>query len=180
MLASQPPTIAPLPAGARREAAGFLQLESQPGGDFPAMSQSHLIQPTSGSRRRWDVMLCSTIVAAGRDWGTSDGLVRYRHSQSYGFVLAGYTAALIDIPAAMGPNALFLAALTRASGAAVGIVCSSAVSALIMPQKSSLALQRALRNRYLDFTAFAVQVLCSKVERELFEGRFADLVGAAP
>lgn len=102
--------------------------------------------------------------------------VRYRHFRWYGFVLAGYTAALIGIPAVTEPNSLFLAALTRAAEVAVGIVCSSAVSALIMPQRSALALQRTLRNRYLDFTAFAAQVLSGKVERGVFEGRFADLV----
>lgn len=102
--------------------------------------------------------------------------VRYRHFQWYGFVLAGYTAALIGIPTVMEPNALFLAALTRAAEVAVGIVCSSAVSALIVPQRSSLALQRTLRNRYRDFTAFAAQVLGGKVQRGVFEGRFADLV----
>ncbi|WP_090689036.1 FUSC family protein [Paraburkholderia phenazinium] len=102
--------------------------------------------------------------------------VRYRHFRWYGFVLAGYTAALIGVPTVMEPNALFLAALTRASEVAVGIVCSSAVSALIVPQRSSLALQRGLRKRYLDFTAFAAQVLGGKVERGMFEARFADLV----
>ena len=102
--------------------------------------------------------------------------VRYRHFQWYGFVLAGYTAALIGIPTVTEPNSLFLAALTRAAEVAVGIVCSSAVSALIMPQRSSLVLQRTLRNRYLDITAFAAQVLGGEVERGVFEGRFADLV----
>jgi len=102
--------------------------------------------------------------------------VRYRHFQWYGFVLAGYTAALIGIPTVTEPNALFLAALTRAAEVAVGIVCSSAVSALIVPQRSSLALQRTLRDRYRDFTAFAAQVLGGKVGRGEFEGRFADLV----
>jgi uncharacterized membrane protein YccC len=102
--------------------------------------------------------------------------VRYRHFRWYGFVLAGYTAALIGIPTVTEPNHLFLAALTRAAEVAVGIVCSSAVSALIVPQRSSLALQRALRDRYVDFTAFAARVLGDKVERGMFEERFADLV----
>jgi uncharacterized membrane protein YccC len=102
--------------------------------------------------------------------------VRYRHFRWYGFVLAGYTAALIGIPTVTDPNGLFLAALTRAAEVAVGILCSSAVSALIVPQRSSLALQRALRNRYLDFTAFASQVLGGKVDRSVFEQRFADFV----
>ncbi|WP_410842950.1 FUSC family protein [Paraburkholderia sp.] len=102
--------------------------------------------------------------------------VRYRHFRWYGFVLAGYTAALIGVPAVMEPNTLFLAALTRASEVALGIVCSSAVSALIVPQRSSLALQQELRKRYADFAAFAAQVLVGQIERGAFEARFADLV----
>ncbi|WP_025599544.1 FUSC family protein [Burkholderia sp. WSM2230] len=102
--------------------------------------------------------------------------VRYRHFRWYGFVLAGYTAALIGIPNVMMPNDLFLAALTRAAEVAVGIVSSSAVSALVMPQRSSLALQRALHIRYRNFTAFAADALNRGIERGQFERRFADLV----
>ncbi|WP_211625401.1 FUSC family protein [Paraburkholderia domus] len=102
--------------------------------------------------------------------------VRYRHFRWYGFVLAGYTAALIGIPNVTAPHDLFLAALTRAAEVAVGIVCSSAVSALIVPQRSSLTLRRALHIRYSNFTAFAADVLGRGIERGQFERRFADLV----
>ncbi|MFM0737694.1 FUSC family protein [Paraburkholderia xenovorans] len=102
--------------------------------------------------------------------------VRYRHFRWYGFVLAGYTAALIGIPNVTAPHDLFLAALTRAAEVAVGIVCSSAVSALIVPQRSSLALRRALETRYRNFTAFAIDVLGRGIERGRFERHFADLV----
>jgi uncharacterized membrane protein YccC len=102
--------------------------------------------------------------------------VRYRHFRWYGFVLAGYTAALIGIPNVTGPQGLFLAAVTRAAEVAVGIVCSSAVSALLLPQRSSLALRRHLQIRYANFTAFAVDVLTRRLERNQFERRFADFV----
>ncbi|MFM0628386.1 FUSC family protein [Paraburkholderia xenovorans] len=102
--------------------------------------------------------------------------VRYRHFRWYGFVLAGYTAALIGIPNVTAPHDLFLAALTRAAEVAVGIVSSSAVSALIVPQRSSLALRRALQLRYGNFTAFAADVLARSIKRGQFERRFADLV----
>lgn len=102
--------------------------------------------------------------------------VRYRHFRWYGFVLAGYTAALIGIPNVTAPHDLFLAALTRAAEVAVGIVCSSAVSALIVPQRSSLALRRALQIRYTNFTAFAADVLGRGIEHGKFERRFAELV----
>ncbi|HEX7934532.1 MAG TPA: FUSC family protein [Paraburkholderia sp.] len=102
--------------------------------------------------------------------------VRFRHFRWYGFVLAGYTAALIGIPNVTTPHGLFLAALTRAAEVTVGIVCSSAVSALIVPQRSSHALLRALHMRYRNFTAFAADVLCRQVDRAEFERRFAVLI----
>ncbi|CAD6550593.1 p-hydroxybenzoic acid efflux pump subunit AaeB [Paraburkholderia kirstenboschensis] len=102
--------------------------------------------------------------------------VRYRHFRWYGFVLAGYTAALIGIPNVTTPDGLFLAALTRAAEVTVGIVCSSAVSALIVPQRSSLALLRTLQLRYRNFAAFAADVLSHQVDRRTFERRFAALV----
>ncbi|CAH2904151.1 MAG: Transport-related membrane protein [uncultured Paraburkholderia sp.] len=102
--------------------------------------------------------------------------VRHRHFRWYGFVLAGYTAALIGVPNVTTPQDLFLAALTRAAEVMVGIVCSGAVSALIFPQRSSLALLRALETRYRDFTSFAADVLSGQVRRGEFERRFAGLV----
>lgn len=102
--------------------------------------------------------------------------VRFRHFRWYGFVLAGYTAALIGIPNVHTPDGLFLAALTRAAEVAVGIICSSAVSALIVPQRSSLALRHALQTRYANFTVFVAQVLGRGIERGQFERRFAVLV----
>lgn len=104
--------------------------------------------------------------------------VRFRHFRWYGFVLAGYTAALISILNVAAPHDLFLAALTRAAevAVAVGIVSSSAVSALIVPQRSSLALRHALQIRCANFTAFAADVLDRGIQRGQFERRFADLV----
>jgi len=102
--------------------------------------------------------------------------VRYRHFRWYAFVLAGYTAALIGIPTVMAPNGLFLAALTRAAEVMIGILCSSAISALVLPLHSSTALKHTLRTRYTNFSAFAASVLTGQVADDVFETRFADLV----
>ncbi|WP_322031482.1 FUSC family protein [Paraburkholderia sp. J76] len=102
--------------------------------------------------------------------------MRNRHFRWYGFVLAGYTAALIGIPLVMQPNGLFLAALGRGAEVAVGILCSGMVSAAIVPRQSGSLLDRTLRTRYLDFTAFAASLLAGRLERAAFEGRFASLV----
>ncbi|MBN3728162.1 FUSC family protein, partial [Burkholderia sp. Ac-20379] len=102
--------------------------------------------------------------------------VRSRHFRWYGYVLAGYTAALIGIPAVMTPDALFLSALTRAAEVTVGIVCSAAVSGLVLPLSSSRALMRSLNARHARFVAFAAAALGGTLARGEFERRFADFV----
>lgn len=102
--------------------------------------------------------------------------MRNRHFRWYAFVLAGYTAALIGIPLVQAPNGLFLAALGRGAEVAVGILCSGMVSAVIVPRQTGSLLERALRTRFGDFTAFASGVLSDRLERSAFEGRFARLV----
>lgn len=121
----------------------------------------------------WYVLGLTVWVAA-----CTAAAVRNRHFRWYGFVLAGYTAALIGTPLVMQPNALYLAALGRAAEVAVGIVCSSAVSALIVPMQTSTVLLRTLHVRYANFTALASSVLSTRLPRGTFERRFADLVDA--
>jgi len=102
--------------------------------------------------------------------------MRYRHFRWYAFVLAGYTAALIGIPLVQQPNELFLAALTRGAEVAVGILCSGMVSAMIVPRQAGSLLERTLRTRMANFTAFAADVLSTGLEQDAFEDRFAKLV----
>ncbi|MGU7780795.1 FUSC family protein [Burkholderia sp. PU8-34] len=102
--------------------------------------------------------------------------VRNRHFRWYGFVLAGYTAALIGLPAVMTPQTLFQSALTRAAEVALGIVCSGVVSALILPLSSAKALMRSLSARHAKFAGFAANALAGHIERGEFERQFADFV----
>ena len=52
------------------------------------------------------------------------GAARNRNFRSYGFVLSGYTAALVGIPATAHPDGAFLSALTRVSEVSLGIACA--------------------------------------------------------
>ena len=98
--------------------------------------------------------------------------MRYRHFRWYGFVLAGYTAALIGIPAVSDPNGLLIASLNRAAEVTIGILCAGAISALVMPLPASTVLTAGLRRRDDDFKAFAANVLERSVGRGAFEQRF--------
>ncbi|BAO89164.1 FUSC family protein [Caballeronia cordobensis] len=102
--------------------------------------------------------------------------VRYRQFRWYGFVLAGYTAALIGIPAVADPDSLLIATLTRGAEVMLGIVCSSVVSALVFPRHASATLAQTLARRQARFASFASDVLRGRLSRVARERRFADFV----
>ena len=82
----------------------------------------------------------------------SAGAARYRNFRAYGFVLAGYTAAMVGLPALAHPEGSFMAAVWRVLEISLGIACSTAVTAAILPQSSGAAMRNAL---YLRFGVFA-------------------------
>ena len=109
------------------------------------------------------------------------GAARNRNFKSYGFVLAGYTAALIGIPAAQHPDSAFIGALTRVAEVVLGIVSSGLVSALVFPRHMGDQLPVNLRDRFAAFAEYASAALAGRVDRvkvETINARFvADIVG---
>ncbi|RBH53050.1 MULTISPECIES: FUSC family protein [Pseudomonas] len=84
----------------------------------------------------------------------SAGAQRNRNFRAYGFVLAGYTAAMVGLPALAHPEGAFMAAVWRVLEISLGIVCSTCVSAAILPQTSSAAMRNALYQRFGVFAGF--------------------------
>ncbi|HEY3599221.1 MAG TPA: FUSC family protein, partial [Paraburkholderia sp.] len=109
------------------------------------------------------------------------GAARNRNFRSYGFVLAGYTAALIGIPASQHPDTALLSALTRVSEVLLGILCAGAVSALVFPEHTGERLRSTVRGRFSAFVDYVCDVLAGRIERAQIEetnARFvADIVG---
>ncbi|WP_254366684.1 FUSC family protein [Paraburkholderia sp. NMBU_R16] len=109
------------------------------------------------------------------------GAARNRNFRSYGFLLAGYTAALIGIPAAQHPDGAFLAALTRAAEVSLGVVCAGFVSALVWPQHASDQMRSTVRARFSKFVEYVASALAGNMAREQIErtnARFlAEIVG---
>ncbi|MFM0737147.1 FUSC family protein [Paraburkholderia xenovorans] len=109
------------------------------------------------------------------------GAARNRNFRSYGFVLAGYTAALIGIPASQHPDGAFLSALTRVAEVVVGIVCAGAVSGLVFPQFAGLQMRSTVRARFSAFVEYVSASLAGRNDRaeiEASNARFvADIVG---
>ena len=72
-----------------------------------------------------------------------------RNFRSYGAVLAGYTVALVAIPAVDDPLSIFNRVLDRGSLVVIGIICSALVSSLFSPRMA----ERSLRAKLLETIA---------------------------
>ncbi|MDD1968290.1 FUSC family protein [Pseudomonas putida] len=109
------------------------------------------------------------------------GAARYRNFRAYGFVLAGYTAAMTGLPALAHPETAFMAAMWRVLEISLGIVCSTLVTAAILPQSSGAAMRNALYQRFGVFARFVVSGLRGETDPAATEAsnvRFiADAVG---
>lgn len=109
------------------------------------------------------------------------GAARNRNFRSYGFLLAGYTAALIGLPASQAPNGAFMTAMTRVSEISVGILSAGIVSALIFPQYTGEQMRTTVRRRFGAFVDYVAAALAGALDRSKIESvhtRFvADVVG---
>lgn len=106
------------------------------------------------------------------------GSAFYRNFRSYGWVLAGYTAAMIGLPAAQQPDAFFSIASTRLSEVVLGILCAGVVSDVIFPRRLSDTIISKVRSRYVDFAAFVRASLSSDADSQELDKIHLRLVGS--
>ncbi len=99
----------------------------------------------------------------------SAGAARCRNFRAYGFVLAGYTAAMVGLPALAHPDGAFMAAVWRVLEISLGILCSTVISAAILPQTASAAMRNALYQRFGVFALFVTDGLRGRSKPESFE-----------
>ncbi|MCY1390975.1 p-hydroxybenzoic acid efflux pump subunit AaeB [compost metagenome] len=111
----------------------------------------------------------------------SAGAMRHRNFKGYGFVLAGYTAAMVGLPVLSHPDGAFMAAVWRVLEISLGLVVSTAVSAAILPQSASASMRNAMYQRFGVFAGFVIEGLRGTSQRDGFESanvRFiSDAVG---
>lgn len=105
------------------------------------------------------------------------GSAHNRNFRSYGFVLSGYTVALIGLPAALNPSVTFDSVMTRVTEITVGIVCAGVVSALIFPQASAPGLVRIIRGRFSAFVDLIGATLGGTADRKKLEATNARFIG---
>jgi uncharacterized membrane protein YccC len=87
------------------------------------------------------------------------GAAVFRNSKSYGFLLAGYTACMIAIPAVDAPTQIFTLAITRVTEVGLGLLCSAFISDALFPRHQSDQVMRAVRGRYERFLSLCRDTL---------------------
>ncbi|RDI98856.1 FUSC family protein [Dyella solisilvae] len=107
------------------------------------------------------------------------GAVLYRNFMSYGFVLAGYTAAIVALPAISHPNAVFDSAMLRVSEVLLGIIVAGLISDVVLPERLRQLLRRSARELYVHFMGFASGSLGGAIPRKQMEQAHLHFVRAS-
>ncbi len=97
------------------------------------------------------------------------GAAKQRDAQSYGFVLAGYTACIVALPQLSAPESIFITATLRISEMMVGIICATLVSELVFPETVSNLLYAAAKKRFELFDEFVRKVLTGRSSQDEVE-----------
>lgn len=111
----------------------------------------------------------------------TSGSALHRNAQSYVYVLAGYTACMIVLPAIEQPMQVFSLAVTRVAEVGLGIICSAFVSSVLLPRHQGTQVMRTVQARYGKFLTFCQDVLQQKLtpaQVELTHLQFAADVAA--
>ncbi|RXZ37088.1 FUSC family protein [Oxalobacteraceae bacterium CAVE-383] len=87
------------------------------------------------------------------------GAAVFRNSKSYGFLLAGYTACMIAIPAVDAPTQIFTLAITRVTEVGLGLICSAVISDALFPRHQGDQVLLAVQGRYERFLALCRDTL---------------------
>jgi len=82
------------------------------------------------------------------------GALLYRNFMSYGFVLAGYTAAIVTLPVVNHPLGVFDSTVMRVSEVMLGILVAGVISDLVFPDRLRNVLRQSARAQFAQFIDF--------------------------
>ena len=82
-----------------------------------------------------------------------------RNFAAYGFVLSGYTVAIVGIPGALDPGNAFYIAVARVTEISLGIIATGAISHLVLPVLLADSLCRAIAQGGEDLAQYATALL---------------------
>src|SRR5215813_10603436 len=89
-----------------------------------------------------------------------------RNFASYGFQLAGYTVAIVGIPAALNPSGAYDLLVARFTEILLGIICATLVSRLILLRELSPKLVELVRTLARRAETFATTLLAPDADRD--------------
>jgi len=89
-----------------------------------------------------------------------------RNFASYGFQLAGYTVAIVGIPAALSPSGAYDLVVARSTEILLGIICAALVSRLILVRELAPKLVELVRALTHRADRFATVLLDPDADRE--------------
>jgi uncharacterized membrane protein YccC len=101
-----------------------------------------------------------------------------RNFASYGFQLAGYTVAIIGIPAALNPAGAYPLVVARFTEIMLGIICAALVSRLILVRELSPKLIELVRALCRRADSFATALLDPDSDRERVTAERTELAKA--
>ena len=107
------------------------------------------------------------------------GALLYRNFRAYGYVLAGYTAAIVALPSLRDPLQGFQTAQMRVSEVLLGILVATLVSALLWPQRLGPQLYRAAEERLAELLRLIRDGLQTRLPPERAEHEHLQAVRAA-
>lgn len=79
--------------------------------------------------------------------------------QAYAGMLAGYSAAIIGLPAALAPETAFNFAVERCLEIIIGIACGAVVHHLVLPERAGAALNKMVQASLPDMGRWAIDSL---------------------
>jgi len=104
--------------------------------------------------------------------------VQARNFAAYGFVLSGYTVAIVGIPGALDPGNAFFIAVARVTEVSLGIMTTAAISHLVLPVSLAASLRRAIatgRAELADYAAALLRGADATQERTRLIGRVIEI-----
>ena len=104
------------------------------------------------------------------------GAARLRNFQSYGFVLAGYTACIVGFPASENPQAIFAIATARVSEVLLGILCSAVMVEAAFSHRSQKDLLALSSQYFLQFGQFILATLTKRDAHEDVRAHYLRLI----
>jgi uncharacterized membrane protein YccC len=79
---------------------------------------------------------------------------------AYGFVLSGYTAAIVGIPGALDPGNAFYIAVARVTEVSLGILVAATVAHLVLPNSIAAVLRQTIADTRIKLGDYVIAVLC--------------------